>query len=591
MEKRPLDILFGNYMKERLLLLVGFWLLISCTQNIHPSNNFHSFFSEKSKYETYFNTANLQPSSEDIKGMILPHHLVFGNEVANYYNLASKSSPSVIVLIGPDHFSAGNNDITSSDISHETPYGILKVNTEITNNLYNGIVSRDDHLFNNEHSITSQTGFIKKIFPRSTVVPLAMYKNLSRKKAIQVAEELNAILPKDFLVIASVDFSHFLPEEVSRFHDEVSTSMLKNLDNKKMSRIDADCPSCLITFSELLSLRSITQVVENNRTSVLANSNEERISENTTHLYMAFTEGAKIMENSFGINFFGDLILDRGVEKRLSKNGTVLDNLDNHFDFFLYGTDLNVFNLEGVVTKKPCEDHAYVCFRHNGDLLFNFLRKYPFDIATFQNNHIFDAGNAGIKDTKDFFAQIKTKLVGLDSACSKILIRESRISICAFDDSHERLSVEKAKALISNEKKEANRIIVSIHWGREYSKEPSNRQIEVAKSLALAGADVIIGHHPHVVQKIDIINGSLVFYSLGDFLFDQTDISKSSGLSVGIYFNESETVVYLYPLETINANPKLLIGTERKNVIQSITKDVLEFADKEMLGRLEIPNN
>ncbi|MBE9506953.1 MAG: CapA family protein, partial [Chloroflexi bacterium] len=69
--------------------------------------------------------------------------------------------------------------------------------------------------------------------------------------------------------------------------------------------------------------------------------------------------------------------------------------------------------------------------------------------------------------------------------------------------------------------KRANVIIVSIHWGGEYQAAPNSRQQAIASSLAGAGADIIIGHGPHVLQRVEWVGETLVAYSLGNFLFDQ----------------------------------------------------------------------
>ena len=64
-------------------------------------------------------------------------------------------------------------------------------------------------------------------------------------------------------------------------------------------------------------------------------------------------------------------------------------------------------------------------------------------------------------------------------------------------------------------------IVVSLHWGIEYRKSPTSSQINIAHQLIDAGASLILGHHPHVVQKIEEYKGGVIVYSLGNFVFDQ----------------------------------------------------------------------
>ena len=67
----------------------------------------------------------------------------------------------------------------------------------------------------------------------------------------------------------------------------------------------------------------------------------------------------------------------------------------------------------------------------------------------------------------------------------------------------------------------ADLVVVNMHWGQEYSTSATSRQTELAKAVIDAGADVIIGHHPHVLQSFDVYNDGIIFYSLGNFVFDQ----------------------------------------------------------------------
>lgn len=77
-------------------------------------------------------------------------------------------------------------------------------------------------------------------------------------------------------------------------------------------------------------------------------------------------------------------------------------------------------------------------------------------------------------------------------------------------------------AAVKELRSKADIVIVSVHWGRELCSEPSVRQVELAEKIISAGADIITGHHPHVVQPYRRIKGGHVFFSLGNFVFDQT---------------------------------------------------------------------
>ncbi|MDV2888364.1 CapA family protein, partial [Alkalihalophilus pseudofirmus] len=73
--------------------------------------------------------------------------------------------------------------------------------------------------------------------------------------------------------------------------------------------------------------------------------------------------------------------------------------------------------------------------------------------------------------------------------------------------------------MIAEASKKADLVLVHVHWGQEYDNEPNDRQKDLAKAIADAGADVIIGAHPHVLEPIEVYNGTVIFYSLGNFVF------------------------------------------------------------------------
>ncbi|GAI55886.1 unnamed protein product [marine sediment metagenome] len=95
-----------------------------------------------------------------------------------------------------------------------------------------------------------------------------------------------------------------------------------------------------------------------------------------------------------------------------------------------------------------------------------------------------------------------------------------------------------------------NFLIVSLHWGEEYKLINSPAQQKLAHQLIEAGTDLIIGHHPHVVQNIEKYLGKLIFYSLGNFIFDQYFSPETQqGLAVGLEIYPDRLVCRLFPLQ------------------------------------------
>jgi poly-gamma-glutamate synthesis protein (capsule biosynthesis protein) len=88
----------------------------------------------------------------------------------------------------------------------------------------------------------------------------------------------------------------------------------------------------------------------------------------------------------------------------------------------------------------------------------------------------------------------------------------------------------KVKEDIQRIRDQVDLLIVSMHWGDEYSLVPNTKQKEIAAFLSSLGVDIVIGTHTHSVQPIEYINGTLVFYSLGNFISSQLDDNNLIGL-------------------------------------------------------------
>src|SRR5262249_25105863 len=145
---------------------------------------------------------------------------------------------------------------------------------------------------------------------------------------------------------------------------------------------------------------------------------------------------------------------------------------------------------------------------------------------------------------------------------------------------------------------QADRIVVTFHWGVPYVREPSPADREKARWAIECGADAVIGHHPHVLQAFEIHRDRPIFYSVGNFAFGSGN-SKAEGLLIGLRFEPARTHVVVYPLYVKNRDPrvryqpKVLRGKGARHVLESLV--ALSGADgarlllEDFRGRLELP--
>jgi len=237
--------------------------------------------------------------------------------------------------------------------------------------------------------------------------------------------------------------------------------------------------------------------------------------------------------------FVGDVMLDRGVKYMIEKYGQG----DWKFPFlkiadYLNEADILFGNLEGPISDKGVKVGSIYSFR-NDPKAIDGLTFAGFDILSVANNHIFDYGREAMEDT---FLRLKS--AGIDyvgggfsenEAYFSVIkeVEGAKVAFLAYTNLGTSywsakgdqsgiawLEEEKLRENIKEAKKLADLVIVSMHFGEEYS-SPTPEQEYFAKLAIDSGADLVIGHHPHVIQKIEEYKEGYITYSLGNFVFDQ----------------------------------------------------------------------
>lgn len=210
---------------------------------------------------------------------------------------------------------------------------------------------------------------------------------------------------------------------------------------------------------------------------------------------------------------------------------------------FLSGAHLVLANLESPITTAPLARRGYDLRADPviaGSLLEG-LSESGLDVFSLANNHALDCGLIGLQSTRAALDAHGLAFIGPGPTPLWHSVGDLHIAFFAFEDVTSPLDLLQAQRSIISAAARADLVVVSLHWGPEYRSVPSSRQREIAQSLAEAGADLIWGHHPHVLQSVEWLPGrgrshaTLVAYSLGNALFDQVvppDTRKSAVLLV-----------------------------------------------------------
>ena len=235
--------------------------------------------------------------------------------------------------------------------------------------------------------------------------------------------------------------------------------------------------------------------------------------------------------------FTGDIMLSRNVKQEIDSRQI---SPWVHMTSMLHSPDLLFGNLEGSVAdtiSSKTGPSSSMTFSIPSSYI-PMIREAGFTALSIENNHNMDLGPDGRDRTIRQLSGSGIQPIDFENSPRFFRFEETVIAIIAVNlipgqDHHsQKIPSIPLSQKIRLAKNLANLVIVSIHWGSELLEWPNKDQRESAQWLIHQGADMIIGHHPHVIQKPEIIDGKPVFFSLGNHVFDQKYPSTREGLMV-----------------------------------------------------------
>jgi len=246
----------------------------------------------------------------------------------------------------------------------------------------------------------------------------------------------------------------------------------------------------------------------------------------------------------------GDIMLNRSVGNKIAANGgaSIIEEVADH----LRQGDIVFGNLEcPLSTVGPHEPRGACIFRADPKTV-EVLTLGSFDIVSLANNHALNSGRAALLQTMDHLEQAGIAYVGAARTKTRgsdptfITVRDIRVGFLAYTDlSFECCSYSKVdqdfsrlSAQIREARNNCNLLVVSYHWGEEYRRKPTSRQVKVAHASIEAGADVVLGHHPHVLEGIELYQKRPILYSMGNFVFDQRSGERMESCIFDLYYTQ-----------------------------------------------------
>lgn len=291
--------------------------------------------------------------------------------------------------------------------------------------------------------------------------------------------------------------------------------------------------------------------------------------------------------------FFGDMMFDRGVRAQIKKIGyeTVYGNF---LSTISAKYDHTIANLEGPITSYPSK---LIGADGRGIPGFTFtfptstaseLKASGMDLVSLANNHTENFGSEGLAESVKWLNLVGLPMFGNPTNNDGASVSQSQQTrticdtICISYIGYHEFTLQNEGSVVREIKRvraQSDIIIIMPHWGVEYDHLPNSKQVTLAHQWIDAGADAIIGGHPHVIQSFEIYNNKPIFYSLGNFLFDQYfSYHTTHGLGVALTYtgtheknNVGLTQIELIPIDNTNIKTRETSPTDTQIMLKKLS--------------------
>jgi len=277
--------------------------------------------------------------------------------------------------------------------------------------------------------------------------------------------------------------------------------------------------------------------------------------------------------------FAGDIMLDRNVAVFAGLRGT--DSLFASTSALFASSTLRVANLEGTITTNPSiaqANHTILQFTFDPMLARVALAPLNLSAVSQANNHALDFGESGYESTKAYLAGWGissfgdpfnrtgrlTTVLPVPGQPNKQVCLIGYMQLFAPATTTVVDEIQRARPMCW-------RVVVFAHWGVEYSHDVTQAQRAAAHQFVDAGADLVVGAHPHVVEPIEVYQGHLIAYSLGNFMFDQNfSWDVEHGLVLQVAWQGSSTVATMVPVGVADERSTIDTGADRAKTLQLV---------------------
>lgn len=303
------------------------------------------------------------------------------------------------------------------------------------------------------------------------------------------------------------------------------------------------------------------------------------------------------LNNGISLSFVGDCTLGTNHSYKYQYSFHEKYNILKDDNYFFGGVkevlgndNLSIANLEGVLTDRDLKLIPKE-YNYKGPTKYaNILKKGSIEMVNVANNHTYDYGESGFNDTIKALNKAGVLYFGYNDY-QIVEIKGIRIGIAGFggwDYSSAKNAINKAIKYFNEMNVQIK--IFNFHWGQMRVHNHNKTQEQIGKYAIDKGADLVIGHHSHVLQGIEKYKGKYIAYSLGNFVYGGITYpydSDSVILQMNYEIEDGKVVgekIHLVPVSITSSGilndyrPKILVDSERKRVLNKILKYSTNFA-------------
>ena len=465
---------------------------------------------------------------DETKGDVQVALLPSMSSLSDWQQLRAVANPSTIVLITPEKSDVYGSLLKTTMARWDTPAGQVFGVEKLVNYLDTlKIATNDPNAFLKETSVANQMPYLASLFPGVPVLPIIVSPLAGEIQAQELSRSLSVMFPEGAtIVMAGEGGNEFFGSAFSSVSSLFGCAV-ETVGNLEFCRPQTEIP------------------VE--------------------------------------IAIVGDIMLSRAVGNKLLR---VDPNVAfNAADRVLDDADLTFGNLESVLSNLPTGCGGAICFKADQRHIVGLL-KMDFTQMSVVNNHLSDYGETSWQDSYDFLTMQGIDPVGgyrNDAETVFTEVNEQKVAFLAFEQHLRPRSTEEILEQVRAADEAADHVLVSFHWGPEYQHTPRPHEISLAHEVIDAGADIIIGHHPHVLQTIETYNDGLILYSMGNFVFDQSGFDENETMVARVILEKENRRVEFTPMRIDGYFPREATMNEQEKTLmrlaswsdESLTEQIL----------------